>query len=121
MSPEEYEKHMEDFLQRVRKAVFGKTEAELDKKIMSTVNKKRHHGLVNVESMEWLWKTGREMTAPETMGYCFGKAGVDKERGWKYTKQVLGRRWKDVDALQEEYNNAYDTATFDADYRCSFK
>ena len=112
---------MENFLQRVREAVFGKRNEELDKLIMSKVNKNRRPGLLGLEAMEWQWKKNRKITHPEYLGYCFGKAGVNKEKGWEFTKQVFGPRSNDLDALKDEYNNAYDTATFDADYRCSFK
>ena len=122
MTPEEYSKHMEEFLQRVRDAVAGGTSETLDKTIMTTLNKRRHRiGPVGYESMEWKWATGRDITHHEYLAYCFGKAGVDKEKGWLYFKTVFRKKHsKDATILRDVYDAAYDTATFDPGYRFSF-
>ena len=113
---------MEEFLQRVRDAVAGGTSETLDKTIMTTLNKRRHLvGIIGYEAMEWKWATGRDITHQEHLAYCFGKAGVDKERGWVYFKDVFKRNLvKDAAALRDTYETAYDMAAFDAGYRFSF-
>lgn len=58
------------------------------------------------------------------LAYAFAKAGVDRERGWRYLKKTCLRkkRWyPDLVATRKTYDRMYNRVTPDMNYRDNFR
>jgi hypothetical protein len=58
------------------------------------------------------------------LAYAFAKAGVDRERGWRYLKKTCLRKkfwYPDLVATRKTYDRMYNRVTPDVNYRERFK
>lgn len=113
-------KDLNDFLKKTHEMAAAtqkkQTPADLDMKIMNTVNRWRENETPGYEAFRNTPKTDIEAFA-----HYHAKAGVPRATGWEYTKEKLKYFYDYEEDMKEEYDAEYSRTEFSQKFRDGFE